>query len=59
MSGRRQGLRAIFALPLALFAVSLFGLVAALLVEGPVDALFALAAGCGLMAALGALSARR
>ena len=58
-AARPRSLRAIFAIPLALFGVSLFGLVASLLVEGPVDAFFALAGGCGIMAAGWALLSSR
>ena len=40
----------IFAVPLVIFMVSLAGLIAALLVDGWIDALAALASGSGLVA---------
>lgn len=49
LSARRLG--AIFALPAIIFAVSLAGLVAALLVEGSADLIFAIASGFGLIVA--------
>ena len=49
LSARRLG--AIFALPAIIFAVSLAGLVAALLVEGRADLIFAIASGFGLIVA--------
>jgi hypothetical protein len=48
MNGRRSLWR-VFGLPLLIAAVSLYGLVWALLVEGPADILAALAAGCALL----------
>jgi len=45
----RGALWQIFAVPLFLGALSLAGLVAALLIEGPADLAAALAAGCGLL----------
>tara|TARA_B100000949_G_scaffold233252_1_gene249257 strand:- start:399 stop:560 length:162 start_codon:yes stop_codon:yes gene_type:complete len=41
---------AIFAIPLVLFLLGLTGLVGALLVDGPADVAFSLAAACGLVA---------
>jgi|32_taG_2_1085360.scaffolds.fasta_scaffold116057_2 hypothetical protein len=49
LSAKRLG--AIFAVPVIAFAVSLAGLVAALLVEGRADLIFALASGFGLIVA--------
>ena len=49
LSSRR--LVAIFILPALIFAISLAGLVAALLVDGSADLVFAIAAGAGLLAA--------
>ncbi|KCZ46674.1 MULTISPECIES: hypothetical protein [unclassified Hyphomonas] len=47
---RPRGLAVMFAVPAALFVVSLTGLVAALLKDGGLDTLFALAAGAGILA---------
>ncbi|QYJ00667.1 hypothetical protein KUV46_15235 [Thalassovita mediterranea] len=49
LSAKRLG--AIFALPAIIFAVSLAGLVAALLFEGSADLIFAIASGFGLIVA--------
>lgn len=54
---RRPG--QVFAVPAALFALSLFGLVASLLSEGWADVIFVLLAGSGLAAAFWTLSQRR
>ncbi len=59
MSGRRKSLGAIFVVPAILFAASLAGLIAALLVEEAGEAVFALLAGSGLGAAVWAFCARR
>lgn len=56
LSAKRLG--AIFMLPALIFAVSLGGLVAALLVEGHADLIFAIASGFGLIVAA-AVMARR
>lgn len=50
LSARRLG--AIFTLPAIIFAISLAGLVAALLVEGSADLIFAIASGFGLIVAV-------
>lgn len=47
---KQRGLAAMFAVPAALFVVSLTGLISALLLDGGLDALFALAAGSGILA---------
>ncbi len=49
LSARRLG--AIFILPAIIFAVSLAGLIAALLFEGSADLIFAIASGFGLIVA--------
>ncbi len=46
----RRRVGAIFAIPLVLFLLGLTGLVGALLVDGPADVAFSLAAACGLVA---------
>ena len=56
---KRLSLREIFAIPAGLFLVSLLGLVAALLVDGWVDAIAALAAGAGLVAMAWVMRPRR
>lgn len=47
---RQRGLAAMFAVPAALFVISLTGLIAALLMDGGLETLFALAAGSGIPA---------
>ncbi|KCZ90239.1 hypothetical protein [Hyphomonas jannaschiana] len=56
---RQRGLAAMFAVPAALFAVSLTGLIAALLLDGGLDTLFALAAGSGILALAWAFFGKR
>lgn len=48
MRRARQNLRAVLQVPLALFGLGLFGLLAALWVEGPMDALAVVASASAL-----------
>lgn len=58
-SGRSMGLAGIFAVPALLFVVSFAGLVLALLYTGAPDIFSAIAAGCGLIALVWALTRKR
>ena len=56
---RSRSLGRILAIPAALFALSLFGLIASLLGDGWPDVVFAMAAGSGIFALLWSLLRRR